>query len=75
MVFLDRIPYPLLIGLAVFMVLAPFAPEPHLLEKLRMLMSGLLTKPVDIFDLFWHLLPAIVLLLKLWRDRSRSDLT
>jgi hypothetical protein len=75
MVFLDRIPYPLLIGLTVLMALAPFAPEPHLLEKLRMVMSGLLTKPIDIFDLFWHLLPAIVLLLKLWRDRGRSDLT
>jgi hypothetical protein len=75
MAFLDRIPYPLLIGLAVFMALAPFVPEPHLLEKLKMLLDGTLTKPVDIFDLFWHLLPAIVLLLKLWRDRSRSDLT
>ena len=72
---LDRIPYPLLIGLALFMALAPFVPEPHLLAKLKMLLDGTLTKPVDVFDLFWHLLPALVLLLKLWRDRSRSDLT
>ena len=72
MAFLDRIPYPLLIGLTVLMALAPFVPEPHLLEKLRMLADGSLTKPIDIFDLFWHLLPAAVLLLKLQRDRSRS---
>jgi hypothetical protein len=72
---LDRIPYPLLIGLTVLMALAPFSPEPHLFEKLKMLLDGTLTKPVDVFDLFWHLLPAIVLLLKLWRDRSRSNLT
>ncbi len=73
MAFLDRIPYPLLIGLAVFMALAPFVPEPHLLEKLRMLVNGTLTRPIDIFDLFWHLLPAILLLLKLVHDRSRKD--
>lgn len=72
MPFLDRIPYPLLIGLTILMALAPFVPEPHLLEKLRMLLDGSLTKPIDIFDLFWHLLPAAVLLLKLQRDRSRS---
>jgi hypothetical protein len=75
MAFLDRIPYPMLIILVIFMALAPFVPEPHLLEKLRMLVDGELTKPIDIFDLFWHLLPATVLLLKLQRDRSRSDST
>jgi hypothetical protein len=75
MAFLDRIPYLLLIGFTILMALAPFVPEPHLLEKVKMLMDGTLTKPIDIFDLFWHLLPAIVLLLKLQRDRSRSDST
>lgn len=75
MAFLDRIPYPLLIGLAVFMTLAPFVPEPHLLEKLKMLLDGTLTKPVDVFDLFWHLLPSLLLVMKLLRDRGRSSLT
>lgn len=70
MSFLDRIPYLMLIVWAVFMALAPFQPEPHLIEKVRMLSEGTLTKPIDIFDLFWHLLPDILLVLKLIRDRS-----
>jgi hypothetical protein len=37
---------------------------PHALEKLYMLIDGSLTKPVDIFDLFFHLFPALILLLK-----------
>jgi len=68
--FLDRIPYVMLIVWAVFMSLAPFVPEPHLVEKVKMLMDGTLTKPIDIFDLFWHLLPDILLVMKLVRDRS-----
>jgi len=72
MAFLDRIPYVMLIVWALFMALAPFVPEPHLLEKVKMLMDGTLSKPIDIFDLFWHLLPVILLGLKLQRDRSRS---
>ena len=72
MLLLDRIPYPILIGFTILMALAPFSPEPHLLEKLRMLVNGTLTRPIDIFDLFWHLLPAILLLLKLVRDHSRK---
>ena len=67
---LDRLPYPILIVWAVFMALAPFQPEPHLVEKLRMLSEGTLTRPLDIFDLFWHTLPDILLVLKLVRDRS-----
>jgi hypothetical protein len=70
MSFLDRIPYVMLIVWAVFMALAPFVPEPHLLEKVKMLMDGTLSKPIDIFDLFWHLLPDVLLVLKLVRARS-----
>jgi hypothetical protein len=68
---LDRIPYPLLILLAVFMLLAPFRPMPHVLEKLIMLKNGALNRPVDIFDLFYHLLPTILLALKMYRTYSR----
>lgn len=63
---LDPIPYWPLILLAVFMLLAPFRPMPHVLEKVIMLKNGTLTRPLDIFDLFFHLAPSIVLLLK-WR--------
>lgn len=44
--------------------LAPFVPEPHIVEKLTMLFNGELTKPVDIFDLFLHGTPWILLMLK-----------
>lgn len=62
---LDRIPYALLLPLAVLLALAPFAPEPHLLEKLKMLFAGTLVRPIDIFDLFLHGTPLLLLLLKL----------
>jgi hypothetical protein len=68
---LDRIPYSLLILLAVFMLLAPFRPMPHVLEKLIMLKNGALNRPVDIFDLLYHLLPTILLALKIYRTYSR----
>ena len=68
---IDRIPLPLLILFAVFMLLAPFKPMPHVLEKLIMLKNGTLTKPIDIFDLFFHLIPTILLLIKLYRSYAR----
>ena len=44
--------------------LAPFVPEPHVLEKLTMLFNGELAKPVDIFDLLLHGTPWVLLMLK-----------
>jgi len=69
--FLDKIPYAALIVFAVIMLLAPFKPMPHVIEKLIMLKNGTLTKPIDIFDLFYHLIPTILLLLKLYRDYTK----
>jgi hypothetical protein len=71
MAILDKIPYTILIVIAIFMLLAPFRPMPHVVEKLIMLKNGTLTKPIDIFDLFYHLVPTIVLLLKVYRDFSK----
>jgi len=68
--FLDAIPYSILTVLAVLMLLAPFRPMPHVLEKLLMLKNGTLNRPIDIFDLVFHLLPTILLLLKIFRSRS-----
>ncbi len=69
MAWLDRIPLgPLLIA-ALLLGLAPFQPEPHLWEKLKMLAAGTLSRPIDIFDLFLHGTPAVLLLLKLARMR------
>jgi hypothetical protein len=66
---LDKIPYGLLIVVTIFMLLAPFRPMPHVVEKLLMLKNGTLTKPIDIFDLIYHLLPLAILMLKVYRDR------
>jgi hypothetical protein len=73
MKWLDSIPYTVLVPLAIFLGLAPFAPEPHLWEKLKMLFAGTLTRPVDIFDLFLHGTPLVVLLLKLSLDARRAS--
>jgi len=44
--------------------LAPFKPEPHVLEKLTMLFNGTLVKPIDIFDFVLHGTPWVLLILK-----------
>ncbi|MHA1597306.1 MAG: RND transporter [Alphaproteobacteria bacterium] len=67
MEWLDKIPTGLLVVAAVLMLLAPFFPEPHLVQKFHMLMAGTLKKPIDIFDVFWHLTPSVLLVIKLWR--------
>jgi len=66
---LDRVPLTPLAVVAVLMALAPFVPEPHLWEKLKMLSRGELTRPLDIFDLLLHATPLVVLALKLLRQR------
>ena len=68
---LDKLSYAVIIPLAILMFLAPFRPMPHALEKLNMLLNGTLNKPVDIFDLFFHLAPALLVLLKLFRSFMR----
>jgi hypothetical protein len=67
----DKIPYSVLIAVAALMLLAPFRPMPHVLEKLLMLKNGTLTRPIDIFDLIFHLLPTILLCLKIYRTYQK----
>ena len=61
----QRIPLSLLIVLCLSLGLAPFTPEPHLLEKLKMLAACELSKLIDIFDLVLHATPWILLIIKL----------
>lgn len=68
--FIDGIPLLALVAVTILMALAPFVPEPHLLEKLRMLMHGELTKPIDIFDLFFHSFLIVVLAIRLVRYKK-----
>jgi hypothetical protein len=62
---LDAIPVIYLILASLTLGLAPFTPEPHIWEKLRMLAGGTLTRPIDIFDLILHGLPWLLLILRL----------
>ena len=59
--------YEILIPLTLILGFAPFFP-PHIFEKIGMLFRGELTKPIDIFDLFWHSWPFALLGYKFIKD-------
>jgi len=67
MEWLDRIPLWLLVVAALTIGLAPFRPEPHIWEKLKMLGAGTLERPLDVADLLLHATPWVLLFLKLGR--------
>lgn len=64
----DLLAYRFLVPLALLLGLAPFYPQPHLVEKLGMLMAGTLTGALDIFDLVWHTWPLALLACRIYRD-------
>ncbi len=73
---LDRIPMVVLVMVALWLAIAPITPEPHLIEKVRMLTQGELKRPIDIFDLFMHAAPLVLLLIRLLRQaktKARVD--
>jgi len=70
--FLDQLPFSVLIIFAIFMLLAPFHPMPHVVEKIIMLKNGQLHRPIDIFDLLFHLAPLLLLGLKWWLFPGQS---
>lgn len=71
---INRIPLLWLALVAGWLAVAPITPEPHLVEKIRMLLAGTLVRPIDIVDLALHSIP---LLLLVWRlaDLVRSRLS
>ena len=64
----DQIPLWMILAVALTLGLAPFTPEPHVVEKLKMLFGGTLTRPVDIFDFLLHGAPWLLLAFKLVRS-------
>jgi hypothetical protein len=68
---IDSIPLSLLIVVCLTLGLAPFLPEPHVVEKIRLLASGELTRPIDVFDLLMHGIPWLLLGIKLLRMAAR----
>lgn len=70
---LDKIPFRTAIIMTIFLGLAPFVPEPHLWQKLKMLLAGNLVQPVDMFDMLFHAAPGLVLLAKIYRRKTGAD--
>jgi hypothetical protein len=60
--------YRFLIPMVLLLGFAPFFPQPHIVEKVRMLMAGTLKRPIDIFDLVWHAWPFALLAYKVVKD-------
>lgn len=58
-------PFSFLLILCLTLGLAPFIPEPHIWEKIKMLIAGTLSRPVDILDFMMHGLPFVLLFIKL----------
>ena len=64
---IDKLPLTALVIVALTLGLAPFTPQPHIVEKLGMLFNGSLSRPIDIFDLLLHGVPWLLLGLKFTR--------
>ena len=70
MEFIDTISYSILLPMTFLLGFAPFFPRPHIYEKLAMLRNGTLKKPLDIFDLLYHISPFVILIIKVSRELS-----
>ncbi len=70
---LDDIPLSFALIAGTLLALAPFTPEPHLWEKLKMLADGTLQRPIDILDLVLHGMPPVIIMLKLMREQRKKQ--
>lgn len=59
---IHSIPLAPLVLICLTLGLAPFTPEPHVWEKLKMLFSGTLSAPIDMLDLLMHGAPWLLLI-------------
>ena len=50
----ERLPWTVVLIACASLGLAPFAPVPHVVEKVGMLFRGQLVQPIDWFDLVMH---------------------
>ena len=69
---IDKLPLVPLVGVALLLAVLPLHSTPHLFEKLGMLVQGALVKPIDIFDLFMHGTPAVLLTVRLIRMATKK---
>ena len=73
MKFLDSFSWLMVFIVCATLGLAPFTPEPHVWEKLKMLFAGELNQGIDIFDLLMHGLPWVILVAKLYRQMTQNQ--
>lgn len=59
-----KLPWLVLILGSLTLGLAPFSPQPHLFEKIQMLINGDLSRAIDVFDLLLHGLFPLLLIVK-----------
>ncbi len=64
---IDQMPLSYAVLAALTLGLAPFFPEPHIWEKIKMIRAGTLKRPIDIFDFLLHATPFVLLAVKLVR--------
>lgn len=57
-------PWAIVVILCLTVGLAPFSPEPHIVEKTRLILHGQLSSFVDFFDFIFHLSPFVLFTLK-----------
>jgi hypothetical protein len=62
--FISNLEWGIIIIICLTLGLAPFTP-PHIYEKLSMLLSGTLKKPIDWLDLLLHGVPWLILIIKI----------
>ena len=70
---LDRLPWSIVLIACATLGLAPFLPEPHVWEKLRMLAAGILVRTIDILDLAMHGAPFAIAFAKLAAGASNRN--
>jgi len=72
---LDKLAYgpTVFLGLVFFMM--PFYPEPHLVEKAKILMDGAVMEPRDWVDIVLHSTAGLVALTKFLRNRELAKLS
>jgi F0F1-type ATP synthase assembly protein I len=67
--YLNKLPWGIIVILCLTLGLAPYKP-PHIVEKFTMLFQGRLIRPLDWFDLVFHSIPWVLLVLKLLFGRK-----
>ena len=70
---INRLPWSIIVVACLTLGLAPFVPEPHVWQKLKMLFGGTLSRPIDIFDLLMHGSPFLVAAWKLALAAKSGD--